>query len=114
MYTILDIIKGDTLNKVYDILEQFTIEQIKEARDVHGHKILIDLGKDAYRLFIYQCNYAMAKKYFTGDVGEEDGLVEVSAGEWISKQNINECWCNSVPVDGIECHDSWCPKNTRS
>jgi hypothetical protein len=55
-------ISGQTMNKVYEMMDGLTVDQIKEARDNHGHKVLINLGTDAYKLFIYQCNYMIDKK----------------------------------------------------
>jgi len=53
---------ANTMNKVYKMMEPLTVEQIKEARDEHGHKILIALGSEAYGIFIHQCNYMIDKK----------------------------------------------------
>lgn len=55
-------ISATTMNKVYALMEPLTIDQVKEARDVHGHKILIEHGGHAYRIFIHQCDYMIAKK----------------------------------------------------
>lgn len=52
---------AETMNKVYKQMEKMTVEQIKEARDVHGHKML-NISPEAYGLFIHQCNYMIEKK----------------------------------------------------
>ena len=50
------------MNKIYKMMEDLTIEQIKEMRDVRGHRILLDLGTEAYARYIHQCNYMLDKK----------------------------------------------------
>ena len=49
------------MNKVYKIMDGLTIKQIKEMRDVHGHKML-KLGTEAYARYVYQCDYMIDKK----------------------------------------------------
>jgi len=61
---------GRTANKVYKMMKALTVEQIKEMRDVHGHKML-ELGRDAYRNFIHQCDYMIEKKSTDNSRGQQ-------------------------------------------
>lgn len=54
-------ISAKVMNKAYELMKDLTIEQLEEARDVHGHKML-EISPEAYRLYIYQCNYMIEKK----------------------------------------------------